>query len=194
VSAQAKGFSTQSQQGIRLDVSQNVHISFSLTPGATTDVVSVTAETTMIDTRESQVGETVDQKRIEDLPLNGRNAHSLVLVPGVTNYSGESAIGDSTGASFSANGIGTALNSYYLDGVFDTVIYRDGGNLIPNPDALHEFRSLTSNFDAEFGRAPGGVVNLITRSGTNQFHGLLYDYLRNNVLNAESYFNNAVTH
>lgn len=194
VSAQAKGFTTLSQRDVRLDVSQNVHISFSLKPGATNDVVSVTAETTMIDTRESQLGETVDQKRIEDLPLNGRNAYSLVqLVPGVTNYSGESAIGDSTGASFSVNGIRTALNSYYLDGVFDTAIYRDGGNLIPNPDALHEFRLLTSNFDAEFGRAPGGVVNLITRSGTNQFHGLLYDYLRNNVLNAKSYFNNAVT-
>ena len=194
VSAHAQGFSTQTQRNIRLDVSQNEHISFTLKPGATSDVVTVTADATMIDTRESQLGETVDQKRIQDLPLNGRNAYSLVqLVPGVTNYTGESAIGDQNGSSFSVNGIRTALNSFYLDGVFDTAIYRDGGNLIPNPDAVHEFRLLTSNFDAEFGRAPGGVVNLITRSGTNNFHGLLYDYLRNNVLNAKSYFNNSVT-
>ena len=194
VSTQVQGFRTEKQNGIRLDVTQNVHVSFTLQAGSQSQSVTVSATTTLVDTRESQLGETVDQKRIEDLPLNGRNAYDLVqIVPGITNYSAESAIGNNVGASFSVNGIRPNANTFYLDGGFDTEIFRDGGNLIPNPDALQEFRILTSNFDAEFGRSPGGVVNMITRSGTNRYHGLAYDYLRNNVLNAKNYFNNEVT-
>jgi hypothetical protein len=194
VAARVSGFRSETQSGIQLDVTQNVHVSFELQVGSEDQTVTVTAGTTLVDTRESQLGETVGQQKIEDLPLNGRNAYDLVqTIAGVTNYSGESAIGDTIGATFSSNGMRPEFNTYYLDGAFDTVVYKGGGNLIPNPDALDQFRILTSNFDAEFGRNPGGVVNLITRSGTNQYHGLAYDYLRNNVLNAKNYFNNAVT-
>lgn len=194
VSAAGTGFNTETQNGVRLDVSQNVHVSFLMRPGSTSQTVTVTAGTTLVDTRESQLGETVDQKRIIDLPLNGRDVYDLVqVVAGVTNYSATPAIGNSNGTTFSVNGIRTNFNSVYLDGGYDTSFFRDGGNLIPNPDALQEFRLLTSNFDAEFGRFPGGVVNIITRSGTNKYHGLAYDYLRNNVLNAKNYFNNEVT-
>ena len=107
----------------------------------------------------------------------------MQLVPGVTHYSAAATIGDQNGTQFSDNGIRSNYDTFYLDGGFDTEIFRNGGNLIPNPDALQEFRILTGNFDAEFGRDPGGVVNMITRSGTNQYHGLAYDYLRNNVPN-----------
>ncbi len=194
VSTQVEGFQAKKQTGIRLDVNQNVHVSVTLQPGSVNQSVTVSAATTLVDTRESQLGETVDQKRIEDLPLNGRNAYDLVqLVAGITNYSSGATIGDNVGAKFSDNGIRPNYNTFYLDGGFDTEIFRNGGNLIPNPDALQEFRILTGNFDAEFGRSPGGVVNMITRSGTNQYHGLAYDYLRNNVLNAKNYFNNEVT-
>ncbi len=189
VEARIAGFQSVSQNDIRLSANQNVQASFTLQTGSVDQVVNVSATTTLIDTRESQVGETIDQKRIQDLPLNGRNAYDLVqLVPGVTNYRPDTAIGSRQGSSLSVNGLPTNANAYYLDGSFDTAIYHVGGNLIPNPDALQEFRILTSNFDAEFGRSPGGVVNLITRSGTNQFHGLAYDYLRNDALNAKSYF------
>ena len=194
VSTQVKGFQAQTQTGIRLDANQNVHVSFTLQTGSQSQTVTVSAATTLVDTRESQLGNTVDQKRIEDLPLNGRNAYDLVqLVPGVTHYSAAATIGDQNGTQFSDNGIRSNYDTFYLDGGFDTEIFRNGGNLIPNPDALQEFRILTGNFDAEFGRDPGGVVNMITRSGTNQYHGLAYDYLRNNVLNAKNYFNNEVT-
>ncbi|MHB1022754.1 MAG: TonB-dependent receptor [Acidobacteriaceae bacterium] len=194
VSAQVSGFRTVTQSGVRLDVSQNVHVSFSLLPGSVGQAITVTAATTLVDTHESQLGETVDRRRIEDLPLNGRNAYDLVqTVPGITHYQAESITGDQNGAQFSVSGNRVNANSIYLDGAFDTAVYRNGGNLIPNPDALEEFHLLTSNFDAEFGRSPGGVVNLITRSGTNTYHGLLYDYLRNNVLNAKNYFDNGVT-
>ena len=194
VSAQVSGFQTETQNAVRLDVAQSVQVSFSLQPGSTSQTIIVTASTTLVDTHESQMGETVDEMRIKDLPLNGRNAYDLVqTVPGITHYSAESQTGDQNGAQFSVNGNRTNANSIYLDGAFDTAVYRNGGNLIPNPDALEEFRLLTSNFDAEFGRSPGGVVNLITRSGTNQYHGLVYDYLRNDVLNAKNYFINGVT-
>lgn len=194
VSAKTGGFQTELLNDIVLSANQNVQASFKLQPGSASQTVTVAAATTLVDTRESQLGETVDQKRITDLPLNGRNAYDLVqIVPGVTNYSADNATGSRTGAQLSVDGLPTNTTAYYLDGAFDTAYYHVGGNIIPNPDALQEFRLLTSNFDAEFGRSPGGVVNLITRSGTNQYHGLLYDYLRNNVLNAKNYFNNEVT-
>jgi hypothetical protein len=159
----------------------------------------VSASTTLVDTLESQLASTIDEKRLEDLPLNGRDAYDLVQIsPGVTNYSqAQSSVGqiagDVVGATFSMNGMRVYNNSYYLDGMSDTSSFRQGGNFAPNPDALMEFRLLSSNFDSEFGTMPGGVVNMITRSGTNSFHGALYDFLRNNVLNAKSYFNPTVT-
>lgn len=189
VHASATGFATQNQTGIRLDVNQNAHVSFVLSPGSVSQSITVSAAGAEIDTTESQLGQTVDQKRIEDLPLNGRSAYSLVLLsPGVTNYTGTSPTGSYNGVFFSTNGLRINYNSFYLDGAYDSSYFRGTGNLIPNPDALEEFRVLTSNFDAEYGRLPGGVVNLITRSGTNRFHGLLYEYLRNNDLNATQEF------
>jgi len=194
VTVQARGFGTSTQNGIHLDVSQNVNTSVQLQPGTETQSVTVTAAAALIETRESQLSATVDQKQIEDLPLNGREAYSLVqLVPGVTTYSAQSVIGDFNGTKFSVNGNRTNEDSYYLDGSFDTAYFNQGGNIIPNPDALQEFRLLTNDFDAEYGRFPGGVVNVITRSGSNQFHGSVYDYFRNSALNLKSYFNTSVT-
>jgi Carboxypeptidase regulatory-like domain/TonB-dependent Receptor Plug Domain len=194
VSVEAKSFGTSTQNGIHLDVSQNVNTSFQLQPGTETQSVTVSAAGALIETRESQLSATVDQKQIEDLPLNGREAYSLVqLVPGVTTYSAQSVIGDFNGTKFSVNGNRTNEDSYYIDGAFDTAYFNQGGNIIPNPDALQEFRLLTNDFDAEYGRFPGGVVNVITRSGNNNFHGLVYDYFRNSALNLKSYFNTSVT-
>ena len=140
------------------------------------------------------MGETVDQRRIEVLPLNGRQAYDLVqIIPGITSYTQLPPNGNQYGVTFAVNGNRTNQNSFYLDGAADTAVFSTGGNLMPNPDALLEFRLLTSNFDAEYGRSPGGVVNAITRSGSNAFHGLLYEYLRNNVLNAKNYFSTSVT-
>lgn len=194
VSTRVSGFQAMEQTHIHLSASQSVHVSFELHAGAENQTVTVNAETTLVDTRESQMGETIDQRRIEDLPLNGRNAYDLVqIIPGVTNYKPAAAGGDSAGTTFQVNGNRSYGNSFYLDGVFDTTIYRNGGSQMPNPDALQEFRILTSNFDAEFGREPGGVVNAITRSGTNAYHGTVFEYLRNNVLNAKNYFQSSVT-
>lgn len=189
VSAQHEGFQSQTQTNLRLDANQNVHADFALTPGSVSQTVTVDAGTALVDTRESQVATTIDQKLIEDLPSVNRNAYELLTItPGVTNYSADTQTGSRAGTQVSVNGIGQNNTAYYLDGAYDTQVWKFGGNLLPNPSALQEFRIITSNFDAEFGRSPGGVVSAITRSGTNQYHGLAYDYLRNNIFNAKSYF------
>jgi hypothetical protein len=198
VTIKISGFQSQTQTGIRLDANQNIHVNFALKPGSVDETVEVTASTTLVDTRESQLGSTVDQKRLEELPLNGRDAYDLVQIsPGIANYSqaqNSPYVGDVAGATFSTNGLRLYENSAYLDGANDTSVYRPGLNYAPNPDALQEFRILTSTFDAEFGTKPGAVVNMITRSGTNDIHGLAYDFLRNNIFNARSYFNSSITH
>ena len=194
VSAEITGFQSQTQNAVHLDANQSVHVNFSLQVGSTEQTTTVTADTTLVDTRESQLGTTVAQVNIENLPLNGRNPYDLVpTVPGVTNYAPDVATGSRQGTQFSVNGVPANNSAFYLDGAYDTNLWRFGGNKMPNPDALQEFRVLTSNFDVEFGRSAGGVVNAITRSGTNAFHGLAYDYLRNDALNAKNYFINEVT-
>jgi len=192
VNAQLTGFRSQTQTSIRLDANQNVHVSFTMQIGSMEQNETVEASTTFVDTRESQIGDTVDQKRIQDLPLNGRNAYDLVqIIPGVSNYIPDVPTGSRAGTQLTINGLSHGV-AFYLDGAYNTDI-QVGGNLLPNPDALYEFRVLTSNLDAEFGRLAGGVVNAVTRSGTRQYHGLAYDYLRNNVFNAKNWFLTSVT-
>ena len=184
-----QGFSTYTLNDLRLAANQNVNASFSMAAGAVETMVEVEDLASQVDTRESQLGETIDQQRIQELPLLGRNAYDLVqLLPGITNYAPAATIGDNAGTQFSTNGLRVNANSFYLDGALDTSFYRGGGNVIPNPDALSQFRILTSNFDAEFGRYPGAVVNVITRSGQNKIHGVAYDFHRNRVFNALNYF------
>jgi Carboxypeptidase regulatory-like domain/TonB-dependent Receptor Plug Domain len=194
VAVQMTGFQSQTQTGVRLDANQNVHVNFSLQVGSMDQSITVQGDTTLVDTRESQIGNTIDQKRIEDLPLNGRNAYDLLtILPGVTNYAPDVQTGSRQGTQIIVNGVPSQSTAYYLDGSYDTNVWRFGGNLLPNPDSLQEFRVLTSNYDAEFGRSAGGVVSAITRSGTSKYHGLIYDYLRNNVFNAKNYFLTSVT-
>jgi hypothetical protein len=194
ITVEAQGFGTTTESGVHLDANQNLTADVSLKLGAAVQRVEVSAAAAAIELRESQLSTTIERKQISDLPLNGRAAISLVqLVPGVTTFSPSATIGDTAGNKFSLNGNRTNENSYYLDGAYDTSFMSQGGNVFPNPDALQEFRVLTNNFDAEFGRYPGGVVNAITRSGNNQLHGLAYDYLRNASLNLKNYFATRVT-
>lgn len=194
LSAQAPGFGNTMQSGLHLDVLQTLTSNIQLKLGSESQTITVSTAAALVELRESQLSTTVAEKQISDLPLNGRAAISLVqLVPGVTTFVPSATIGDSAGNKFSLNGNRTNENSYYLDGSFDTSFMSQGGNVLPNPDALQEFRVLTNNFDAEYGRYPGGVVNVITRSGTNSFHGVAYDYLRNSALNLKNYFATRIT-
>ena len=183
------GFKTVSQTGIILAANQNIRVPFTLAVGSASESVSVEAGVTLVDTREAQLGTTIEQSKIENLPTLNRDVYSLVTTtPGVTNYTADSNIGTRGGVTLSVNGLSTDQVSYYLDGSYDEALNDNGGNKIPNPDALSELRILTSNFDAEFGRSPAAVVNAITRSGTDMYHGAAYDYFRNNILNARGYF------
>ena len=125
------------------------------------------ADAPLVDTVDVQLGETVDQERIENLPLNGRNVYDLIaLMPGAVDVStGVSGSNDSNNMSVNGNRIRD--NNFYLDGGQNTSQWRNGGNMSPNPDAVAEFHLITSNFDAEYGRQPGSVLNVVTRSGTN---------------------------
>lgn len=189
VTVSATGFKTVSQVGIILAANQNIRVPFNLAVGNASESVSVEAGVTLVDTREAQLGTTIEQSKIEDLPTLNRDVYSLLTTtPGVTNYAADSNIGTRAGVRLSVNGLSTDQVSYYLDGSYDEALNDNGGNKIPNPDALSEFRILTSNFDAEFGRSPAAVVNAITRSGTDMYHGAAYDYFRNNILDARDYF------
>ena len=195
VSTTATGFKTQTQTGVQVAANDNVHVAFNLPVGSATEDVSVAAGVTMVDTREAQIATTIGQQQLQELPSENRDVYSLVAtVPGVTNYSSAPLTGDLNGTSFSVNGLPANMVSFYLDGAFNNV-YKDGsaGNAVPNPDALEEFHLITSNFDAEFGRTPAAVVNVITRSGTRNFHGEAYDYIRNDMFDAKNYFLTGVT-
>ena len=189
VSDATQGFKTQNQTGVTVSANQNVHVTFTLQPGETSESVDVVAGVTLVDTRGSQLAETIEQDRIQNLPTLNRSTYDLVqTAPGVSNYSPDRQIGSNMGTGFSVNGLPADMVSFYIDGAYNNTFKQGGGNKTPNPDAIQEFRLITSNFDAEFGRSPGAVANVITRSGTAQFHGSAYDYLRNDILNARNYF------
>ena len=189
VTGTSSGFKTQNETGVTVAANQNVHVVFSLAPGEASQTVDVVAGVTLVDTRESALAETIEQDRIQNLPTLDRNTYNLVTtIPGVSNFVADNQTGSKNGAEFSVNGLPQDFTSFYLDGSYNNTFKQGGGNKTPNPDAIQEFRLITSNLDAEFGRGPGAVANVITRSGTSQFHGLAYEYLRNDILNARPYF------
>jgi hypothetical protein len=186
--AQAPGFKRVIHGPITLDVNQNARIDLELQVGSVNQTVEVTSDAPLVDTRDVQVGSTIDAKRIQNLPLDGRNVYDLMrLTPGTVNVS-TSLTGSNDSNNMNVNGQRVRENNFFLDGAFNNSLFRNGGNMAPNPDAVDEFRLITSNFDAEYGRLPGSVMNVVTKSGTNSFHGTLFDFLRNDSLNARNFF------
>jgi len=168
VEAEMAGFRKFIQQGIQLSVNQNARVDLKLEVGALSQEVKVTGGAPLVDTREVQIGGVIETQRVNDLPLNGRNVYQLVTtLPGVTNA--RLATGpDDTGNYLNVNGNRSRQSTFFLDGNMNNSHFRNSGNEAPNPDAVEEFRLITSNFNAEFGRSSGAVVNVVTRSGTNQ--------------------------
>jgi hypothetical protein len=191
--ATAQGFQTTSQAGVKVDIGANVALNFSLKPGSETQTVEVTAATPVLQTQDASVGQVVDQRAINDLPLNGRNFTFLAqLVQGVNSPQSDTRGNAATGA-FSANGFRPAQNNYMLDGIdnnSDTVDFLNGTNFVvlPPVDAIQEFKVQTTNFSAEYGRSGAAVLNATLKSGTNQFHGDVWEFFRNDVLDARDFF------
>jgi hypothetical protein len=195
---EAKGFSRFEQRGIEVRANVGSTVPIVLQLGSATASVTVEANADLVDTRSGTLRQTVDQRRITDLPLQGRNAATLVLLaPGTVDLQTANARGRGDAAqsssypgiqAISANGArGDGIN-YQLDGGSNLDHYTNVNNPFPNPDALQEFSVQTNNYSAEYGRTYGAVVNVVTKSGTNEFHGSAFEYIRNGALNARNFF------
>jgi hypothetical protein len=179
------GFKKNVQSGITLDVNQNGRLDVTLELGQTTELVEVSAAVPQVDTTGAMLGKVEDTKRIQDLPLVDRDTLQLgLLQAGVFAPDPD----DGSGNPFSVSGQRSESLTFLLDGADNTNFL--GNNIVvsPNPDAVAEFKILTNNYDAEFGRSSGGIVNQVIKSGTNQVHGSGFEFLRNTVLNARDFF------
>jgi hypothetical protein len=188
----AKGFQQYVQGGIILNVNETASVSPKLAVGSEKQQVLVSADAQLIEPTVTSMGKVVQQRELEDLPLNGRNFSQLgLLQPGVVPLTpGVAEAGGSlrNGQGYAVNGQRPESNNFLIDGAnnFNGV---DGGFVLKPPvDAIAEFRIITHNANAEFGNALGSTTNLITRSGTNQFHGTLWEFLRNDAVDANNYF------
>src|SRR5262249_45195935 len=167
----------------------------SMQVGDVNQVIEVAAQTPLLQTENASLGQVVDSRKVLEAPLNGRNIYSLVgLVPGVVpgGQSGTTPTGTNPFAwgNYQIGGGQSNQHASYIDGASVNVAYINLTSLVPTQDAIQEFRVQTNNLGPEFGRMSGGAINLTTRSGTNQFHGSLYEFLRNKVLNSNTFFNN----
>jgi len=193
ITAESQGFRTHTQTGIVVQVDQTVKIEFTLQVGAIAEQVEVTAAAPLVDSATSSLGQVIGNKKILDLPLNGRNAFALGLLAGNTIP----MQGMGTNLPFVTGGGRFALNDVLLDGVDNNTsvtsgsIGRNGIAYTPSVDAVEEFKVKTSSFSAEFGRSGGGVISATTKSGTNTLHGSGWEFLRNEKLDANNFFSNA---
>jgi hypothetical protein len=193
VSVEHAGFRPEIRKGLQLQVNQNLRLDFSVQVGSVNQEVLVTAEAPVLDTESHAVGQVVQSKQIVGLPLLGRNAYSLgALVPGVRTSRGmnDLPVDIISTASVSINGAPANTNEFLLDGAPNTAPTQNQPIVYPNPDSVQEFKVDTSSFSAEYGRAAGGIFNVVTKSGTNDVHFTLYEFLRNDKLNSSNWFAN----
>jgi len=190
---EAAGFQAQQKDDIKVDVNQNVAVDFGLKVGSSSQVVDVRASGVELQTQDAVTGQVVDRRFVNDLPLVGRSVLDLAyLTPGITEV--DTDCSGCMANNFTSNGSRNATADILLDGVSSTNFEQNSGILaptyVPSVDAVEEFKVQQSNFSAEFGFTGATVVNVITRSGTNQFHGSLYEFLRNEKLDANDWFSN----
>ena len=196
VRAEKEGFSAFVQTGIRLQVNTDVEVNAKLELRSTAEQITVSADASLVQTTTSTLVQVIDEKRITELPLNGRNVLQLMgLNAGIADRG-------STGGTIQVNTLGgsqyqnpVSINgsrgngtNFMLDGADHNDLYTNISEAYPNPDAVQEFSIQSSTFDAQYGRGVGGVVNVITRSGTNEVHGTAFEFLRNYKLNAANFF------
>jgi hypothetical protein len=195
LTAEQQGFKKFVREGIVLQVQQSPVIDIQLEVGQLTDAIEVSADAPLLEQSTSSVGQVIDNKKIVELPLNGRNPFSLAaLAPGVQPQGGfftARVFQEPTlQANFTVNGSASLTNEILLDGTSNIVAGHGQLALTPSVDSIQEFKVMTSTFSAEFGRTGGGVVNIVTKSGSNDLHGTVYEFLRNKVLDANNFFNN----
>ena len=190
----AQGFKTYEQGGVTLLADQSLTLNVTLEVGSEQVTVNVEASAPQVNTTTGTLSQVIGQQQVNELPLNGRNAASLTtLVAGVSIAPNAQADQGATktfpvAVTITANGTRVGQTNYLLDGGNNVDEYTNVNAPFPMPDSLQEFSVETSNYSAEYGQNAGGVVNIITKSGGSQFHGDLFEYLRNRVFNAANYF------
>ena len=188
VTAEKAGFAKSTTAAEKLSINQSLRIDVRLEVGSTSQTVQVEGTASGVETVNSGLGGAITSRPIVDLPLNGRNVLDLMgLQAGVTE---QRPSGGPTNSMYSVAGGRTDSTSYYLDGGLNNNLIDNSVVFNPNPDTIEEFRILTNNHAAEFGRNAGGIVSVVTKSGTNELHGSVFDYVRNDYFNANTFFNN----
>jgi len=194
-----QGFATLENKGVTLLVNQNATLDFTLQPGAVRQEVTVTGQASLVNVTNSTISTVVESKEVEQLPLNGRQFTQLILLsPGVAPQSSSQQSffevhSDYGAVSPAVNGTGPEYNNYTIDGVENNELFFDFPSINPPPDAIQEFNVQTDMSSGEYGRAGGADVNVVTKSGTNEFHGDAWEFLRNTNLDARNYFNPTVS-
>ncbi len=195
VTVTAQGFQSQTVSNIILQVDQQATLHVEMNVGAVSESVTVEADAATVDTRSATLNTVINQTMMTDLPLNGRNVLQLMrLTPGTLSASGTwnqaSTRPEASGELISASGGRGNSTTFVMDGGLNEDPYTEVTNVVPNPDAVQEFSFQTNNYGAKFGGRGGGVVNIVTKSGTNELHGAVFEYVRNASLNARNFFAN----
>ena len=186
VTVEHDGFVKYITTGNKILINESLKFEITLQVGMPSQTITVESQATQVETENPTIGQSITSRPLVDLPLNGRNALDLALLqPGVT-----ATDPDSTGAgTYNIAGGRSDSITYLLDGGLNNEIVGNGVVLNPNPDTIQEFRILTSNYTAEYGRNGGGIISVVTKSGTNALHGSAFDYARNTDFDANAYFN-----
>jgi hypothetical protein len=197
LAAESTGFRTFVRENIVLNVSQAAVVDISLTVGQSSESITVTTETPLLEADRADRGLVINNKTVVDMPLNIRNPIMLSsLSPGIAHTSGSQHLNPFSNngiSSWSVNGGRGSNNEFLLDGAPNNTLYNRTNNIayVPSVDAVEEFKVMSNTYDAQYGRTGGGVINVSIKSGTNQFHGSGYEFLKRTALNANTFSNNA---
>jgi len=193
LTAEKQGFSKLVLKGIKVSVDETRTIEASIAIASQSTTVNVESDALLVNTETQHLGDVINETEVTELPLNGRNFAQLALLnAGVAAFGGGGGQqgGEGGVSGYSSNGQRSSSNNFMVDGI-DNNNYQGGSvGQLPSVDSIQEFQVQTNNYSAEYGRNSGSVVNLVTKSGTNQFHGSLYEFLRNDVLDARNFFAN----
>jgi len=183
------GFKKNLQRGVTVDLNQVVTLNMMMQIGEAKETVEVTSEAPLVDTTSTQLGAIMDQRQVSTLPLNSRDTYQLLqLQPGVQGVGGSDLFyGSNQAGAVSVNGGRGRSNNFNVNGGDGNDLFVNAPAIQPTPDSIEEFRVLSNTFDAEYGRNSGAVINVVTKSGTNGWHGSVYEFLRNQAFNAKGY-------
>jgi len=188
------GFTSAIRKSITLEINQVLTLNMTMQIGQTKEIVEVTSEAPLVDTTSTQLGAVVNDRAVSQLPLNARDTYQLLsLQPGVQSQTGTDLFyGSDRAGVVSVNGGRGRSNNFSVNGGDANDQFANLPAVQPSPDSIEEFRVLTNTFDAEYGRNSAAVVNVVTKSGTNSFHGNVFEFFRNKVLNSKGYFDSEI--